>query len=48
VVPIAQTFVESAIGWAVIPGVRAVSWDDFDYVALGQEWRAGAPAFRSG
>lgn len=43
--PIAQTFVESAIPWAVIPGVRAVSWDEFDYVALGQDWSASAPRF---
>jgi hypothetical protein len=46
VIPIAQTFVESSIPWAMIPGVRAVSWDDFDFVALGQEWLATAPEFR--
>jgi hypothetical protein len=46
VVPIAQTFIESAIPWAVIAGVRAVPWDEFDYVALGSEWRATAPEFR--
>ena len=43
--PIAQTFVESAIPWAVIPGVRAVPWRDFDYVALGRQWAATAPRF---
>ncbi len=45
VVPIAQTWVESAIPWAVIPGVRQVDWADFDFVALGQDWQASAPAF---
>jgi hypothetical protein len=47
VLPVAQSFVESAIPWAVIPNVRAVSWDEFDFVALGQEWVAGAPEFKS-
>lgn len=46
VVPISQSFVESAIPWAVIPGVRAVPWSEFDYVALGAEWAASAPEFR--
>jgi hypothetical protein len=46
VVPVAQTFVESAIPWAVIPGVRAVAWSEFDYVALGRAWVASAPEFR--
>ena len=45
VVPIVQTWVESAIPWAVIPGVRVVAWKDFDYAALGREWRAAAPQF---
>ncbi len=45
VAPIVQTFVESAIPWAVIPGVRAVTWEEFDYVALGREWAASAPRF---
>lgn len=45
VLPIAQTFVESAIPWAVIPGVRAVPWAEFDYVALGLEWAVTAPRF---
>ena len=48
VTPIAQTFVESAIPWAVIPGVRAVPWAEFDYVALGREWTATAPRFEGG
>lgn len=43
--PVVQAFVESAIPWAVIPGVRAVDWADFDYVALGREWAASAPEF---
>jgi hypothetical protein len=43
---IAQSRVESATVWAVIPGVRQVRWADFDYVALGREWQATAPAVR--
>ena len=43
--PVAQTFVDSAIPWAVIPGVRAVPWEAFDYVALGRAWAATAPRF---
>ncbi len=46
VVPVAQTFVESAIPWAVIAGVRAVEWAHFDFTALGRDWLATAPAFR--
>lgn len=46
VVPIAQSFVESAIPWAVIPGVRVVPWAEFDFVALGEDWAASAPAFQ--
>lgn len=45
VVPIAQTWVESALPWAVIPGVRVVAWKDFDYAALGREWRETTPRF---
>ena len=41
----AQTFVDSAIPWAIIAGVRLAPWDRFDYVALGREWAAGAPRF---
>jgi hypothetical protein len=44
--PIAQAFVESAIPWAVIPGVRAVPWAEFDFEALGRQWQARAPEFR--
>ncbi|MFC3070685.1 GFA family protein [Phenylobacterium soli] len=43
--PVAQTWVESAIPWAVIPGVRAVAPEDFDFVRLGREWAATAPRF---
>jgi len=46
VVPIAQTWVASAIPWAIIPGVRQVEPDAFDYYELGKAWRATAPAFR--
>jgi hypothetical protein len=46
VVPIAQTWVESALPWAVIPGVRAIGPEEvFDFVALGQDWMASAPRF---
>ena len=45
VVPIAQTWVESAIPWAVIPGVQQVDWPDFDFVALGRDWAASTPRF---
>ena len=46
VVPIAQTWVESALPWAVMPGVRIVgSCELFDFVALGQAWMASAPRF---
>jgi hypothetical protein len=45
IVPIAQTWVESAIPWAVIPGVRNVPQESFDFYALGEEWRAAAPRF---
>jgi hypothetical protein len=45
IVPIAQSWVESAIPWAVMPGVRHVPWDAFDFHALGEEWRASAPRF---
>jgi hypothetical protein len=45
VTPIAQTFVESAIPWAIIPGVRSTPWETFDYAALGREWVETAPEF---
>jgi hypothetical protein len=45
VVPVAQTWVESAIPWAVIPGVRQVAWPQFDFVELGRRWAASAPRF---
>jgi len=45
VIPIVQTWVESAIPWAIIPGVRTERWVDFDYLALGREWAASAPEF---
>ena len=48
VVPIVQCCVESAMPWAVIPGVRSVAWADFDYAALGREWLASAPTFSRG
>lgn len=45
--PIAQVWVESAIPWAVIPGVQHVDADTFDYGALGRAWRETAPVFRA-
>jgi hypothetical protein len=47
VIPIAQTFIESAIPWAVIAGVQVVPWKEFDYVELGRAWAASAPEFAS-
>ncbi len=47
VMPVAQTFVQSAIPWAVIAGVRVVPWSEFDYVELGRDWAASAPKFTS-
>jgi hypothetical protein len=44
-VPIAQTFVRSAIPWAVIPGVEQVDPKDFSYVNMSAAWRATAPVF---
>lgn len=43
--PIAQTFVESAIPWAIMPGVKSVPWSAFDFIELGREWVASAPDF---
>ena len=45
VAPVVQTWVESAIPWAVIAGIRVVAWKYFDYVALGRVWTATAPQF---
>lgn len=45
IVPIAQTWVESAIPWAVMQGVRNVPPAEFDFYALGEAWRASAPRF---
>ncbi len=45
VTPIVQTFVESAIPWAVIPGVRTIPWAEFDFLELGREWVETAPPF---
>ncbi|AUC94727.1 aldehyde-activating protein [Bradyrhizobium sp. SK17] len=44
-VPIAQTFVQSAIPWAIIPGVEQVDPKDFSYVSMSAAWRATAPIF---
>ena len=46
--PIAQSFVESALPWEIIPDVRNVPWSEFDYEALGREWTATAPRFAPG
>src|SRR3954451_22740160 len=42
-VPIAQTWTESAIPWAIIPGVEQIDPAALDYYALGEAWRATAP-----
>lgn len=44
-VPIAQMYAESAIPWAVMPDVRQVPPEAFDFVALAADWRATAPRF---
>jgi hypothetical protein len=44
-IPIAQTFVRSAIPWTVIPGIKQVDPREFSYVDLSAEWRATAPVF---
>lgn len=44
-VPIAQTWVKSAIPWAVIPGVPQVESPGFNFAALSEAWRATAPTF---
>lgn len=43
--PIAQTCVESAVPWAIIPGVAAVAWEDFDFIEQGRLWQESAPEF---
>lgn len=44
-VPIAQTWVTSALPWAVIPGVRQFEPKGFDFAAMIDAWRATAPTF---
>jgi hypothetical protein len=46
-VPVAQLYVESAIPWAIIPGVDAVAAENLDFYALGEAWRASAPRFQA-
>ena len=45
--PVVQIWVESAIPWAVIPGVRSEPPETFDFVRLGREWARTAPRFGS-
>lgn len=45
IVPIAQAWVESALPWAVMPGVKVAPPEGLDFYALGEEWRASAPRF---
>ena len=47
-VPIAQTFVRSAIPWAIIPGVEQVDPKDFNYAKLSAAWRATASEISPG
>ena len=44
-VPIAQTYVASALPWAIIPGVEQVEPEQFNYGTLSAAWRKTAPAF---
>jgi hypothetical protein len=46
--PAAQTWVESAIPWAVIPDVPNLAWADFNHFAVGAQWQATAPKFVEG
>lgn len=48
IVPIAQTWTESALPWALIPGVPHLPQEDFDFVAMGRDWQARAPRFVTG
>ena len=48
VVPVAQTWVESAIPWAVIPSVRVVAPEGLDYFDLARVWRDTGPVFEAG
>ena len=45
--PVVQTWAESAIPWAVIPGVRSEPPETFDFVRLGRDWARTAPRFAS-
>jgi hypothetical protein len=45
IAPIAQTWVDSALPWALIPGVRVVSPEAFDFLELGRAWAETAPRF---
>jgi len=44
--PIAQTWVASAIPWAIVPDVAQVEPHALNFYALGEAWRATAPVFR--
>lgn len=44
-IPIAQTWVSSAIPWAVIPGVAKFDPGSFNFAAMIDAWRATAPTF---
>lgn len=43
--PAVQTWVESAIPWAVIPDVPHLAWADFNHFAVGARWLESAPRF---
>jgi len=43
--PVVQLFVDSAIPWAVIPGIPTVPWEAFDFEAQGLAWQSEAPDF---
>ena len=44
-IPIAQTWVSSALPWAVIPGVAKFEPGSFDFAKMIDAWRATAPTF---
>ena len=48
IVPVVQTWTQSALPWALIPGVRHLPQEEFDFVALGREWQGQAPKFVEG
>lgn len=46
-VPVVQLYAQSAIPWALIPGVPTPPGEITDFVALAERWRATAPVFQA-